>query len=251
MTKHLPYLHALYFGANTYIDNFRIYFLLTLIWLGIWAITSTLVFLMLSWFPWLIASHAPPGTTSAFTFDLFFLNLGIANPSMISMIALGIVLFTLVLFYNLIYQYQLVYLSMALYKNKTLELIDLFSFNKREFYVFAGARLLLALKFILGFLALVVPGFYLVTKYYFAGFSLIEKTSSTIADDTTFSAQLTKDIMWPMLFVVFMHGIAFAGLLPLTLVSLGCWAFYRPIANLADVHLYYTLQSTQLAGEAV
>ncbi len=73
MAKHLPYLNALYFGANTYIDNFRIFVLLTLIWLGIWAATSTLVFLLIYWFPGLIASHAPSGITSAFTFNLFFL----------------------------------------------------------------------------------------------------------------------------------------------------------------------------------
>lgn len=248
MARHLPYLNALYFGANTYIDNFRIFVLLTLAWLGIWAATSTFVFLLIYWFPGLIASHAASGIASAFTFNLFFLDLSISNPSMFSLIVLGIALFVIGLIYNLIYQYQLIKLSMALYKSTTLELTNLFSLD-REFFLFACARLLLALKFILGLLALVVPGFYLTTKYYFAGFSLIDKTSSSIQEDTILSAQLTNDLLWPVLFVLCMHGITFTGLVPLTILALGCWTFYRPIANLADVHLYYTLKSTQLAGK--
>ena len=156
MTKHLPYLNALYFGANTYIDNFRTYVLLTLIWLAIWTAFCGAIFL--------VHSYPHFGNTASFTpnFTELPINLLLLSTSTYKLLIVIVV----ALIFNLIYQYQLVLLAMAFYKSTSLRLADLFSLHEKEFYLFAGARLLLALKFILGLLALVVPGFFYHDKVF-------------------------------------------------------------------------------------
>lgn len=117
---------------------------------------------------------------------------------------------------------------------------DIFSKNT---YRFLLARILYILALSLGFMALILPGIYIYFKYYFTGFSVLEK-SNTLTDDRRHNAHITSRAPWRLLgyeiIISIVKGILNAGLIT---------AIFLPLVELTKMHLYKQLSEKTLASK--
>ena len=101
--------------------------------------------------------------------------------------------------------YMYLNLGMALYNGETISVRKAFSYPIGTFIQFLGARYLMYLKFFLGFVLFIIPGLYFLTKYYFAGFTIIDNTTQSIGEDMRLNRLLTHDKQWRLLLVFYLQ----------------------------------------------
>ncbi len=228
MKKQISYEAAFNFGFSSFINHIFTFFML---WVSSLAIIAVALLLgLLCWIPYaffLGLSNALPLTISLFTTPFGFL------------CSSGVLSFAVLLFYGF-YHYQLVRFSLAIYEGNPLPWREFFVFP-RSFFSFCIARLIRWLLICLGCI-LVVPALYWACKYYFAGYSLIDETSSTIADDRASIRNLTKGVRWQLLgFLIIIYLLSM--LISLTLM------FAMPIVYLASTHAYKQLKEQETSIE--
>ncbi len=132
------------------------------------------------------------------------------------------------------YNYQMLRFSMAIYEGNPLPWTQFFSFTRKPFLPYCLARSFRGIKVIVGLALLVIPGIYLALKNYFAGYSILDRSTNSIFEDARISAQATQDLKWQLIGFIAILWIAqlFA---TLTLF------FFVPILYLAQVHAYKQL----------
>ena len=116
--------------------------------------------------------------------------------------------------------HQVISLGMARHKGAPISLGSAFNLSLRSFFPFLGAQLLLMIKMIIGFILLIIPGFYLWTKNYFAGYPVIDSPHTTIGEDTEVVHQLTRNVQWRLFGLIM---IIFS--LPIIIFLATCFGF--------------------------
>ncbi len=229
MKKQISYEAAFNFGFSSFINNIFTFFML---WVSSLAIIAVALLLgLLFWIPFAFSlglSNALPPTFSMFINPLGFL----CSSAVLS--------FAVLLFYGF-YHYQLVRFSLAIYEGNPLPWREFFVFPK-SFFSFCIARLIRWLLICIGCILLFFPALYWACKYYFAGYSLVDETSSTIADDRASIRNLTKGVRWQLLGLLIIIYLL-SMLISLTLM------FAMPIVYLASTHAYKQLKEQDTSIE--
>ena len=136
------------------------------------------------------------------------------------------------------YNYQMLRFSMAIYEGNPLPWTQIFSFKRKPFMPYCIARTFRGAKVIAGLALLVVPGVYLALKNYFAGYSILEGSTSSVFEDARISGELTKDIKWQLMGFVAIIWVA-------QLVAGLALFFFVPILYLAQVHAFKQLNQIE------
>lgn len=115
---------------------------------------------------------------------------------------------------------------------------DLLS-NKGRFLPFLGVSILYQLMVVIGFILLIVPGFYLALRYQYAYYIILDDPKISIGKAFKRSAQMTKGIKWRLLW----FGIVSAGVVLLGLLALGVGMLFAvPVAALAQAFVYVQIR---------
>lgn len=236
------YKEALKFALTNVIDNTKTFFLLSLLFFGsLFLLAGTLVFVFKSLGISLVTAHTIMLKGGRpFTFN--WVNTPIRLAWMFSSSLLTV--YTYYIFCKL---------GLARYKGKPISFGKAFQHSTGEFFRFFGARLLLGLKAGIGFLLLLIPGFYIFSKYYFAGFPIIDGLTDSIRKDTELSKAITRGNQWRTLLVIYLSGSGgLIGMImipisiifpPLFIVAL----LVLPIMSLVEVHVYKQLEKAHRA----
>ena len=276
--KTFPYLQALYFGFSKLIDNFKTIFLLALSW---GAILYTTVVVLGS----VLFRLSYPGAHGSQQWIVTIMKnpsellVALKSLSVTTLSVFGSITLLLFICYNLVHLYQLLHLSQSIYKANPLRVRDLFHISIKDFLTFACARIIFWLKLLLanlpflllmgyaliekssanpiilvgGFLIAMLCSFlgiYIITTYYFTGYSLITNTTDSISEDSHLSALITYSLKWQMLFVLFMIPAASYFVNNPALAMIAGFVFFSPLLSLTSIHLYHSLKSTQLTRPA-
>lgn len=238
--KPFHFLQAVYFASATYINNFKIFFLLPFAWAAILLITliplGILTLLLLSEPLTLLGSLISRNILEAGSSALLDMTSYISLPFSF-LYAGSLILFLFFFFiYYFMYEYQLIRLSMSLYTGSSLTFRQLFSLSEGTLPSYMVARIIYGLRVILGLILFIVPGIYWACKYFFAGFSLVEKSSITIKEDTALSLKLSSSVMWQLLFVLILISLSMS-------VAIVYLFLLRPIVVLTETYLYFSLKS--------
>ena len=232
---------SLKFAASSYIEHFGFILKFILIWGLIYAVLGI-------GYAGLLRPHFGPlfwqwyANPAAFTSATALEFIKAITPSQWGVIAgISFVFYTINLFLMTYFGYQLIQLGMGIYDGKRPTLSELFSFEGKRYFSFTGARLLYVLKVTLGTLLFVIPGIYFAFKYIFAGYSLVEGTSTTISNDTAVSAQLSDQVKVRIFLATVGIGFlvgAITGVNPFYFYVL----FLVPFFSFNSVHIYKQLK---------
>ncbi len=246
MNKKISFKEAFKFGINSVIDNAKTFSLISLLYFGgllLLAGTIVVIFKLLGLplvSPVTFILKNGPHTTYwlstpvrlAWTFSVPF--------------------FAMYMFYILLK------LGFALHKGETISVGKAFQHSAGEFFRFFGARLLFALKMIIGLFLLVIPGFYIASKYYFSGFPIVDGKTNAIGKDATLSGSMSQDNKWRILLVTYlsgMGGVIAVFILPLSIIFpplIIVSLLTLPTMVLVQLHVYKQLEKGYLeASEKV
>ena len=67
---------------------------------------------------------------------------------------------------------------------------------RSHFFTYLRAQLWYSLRILLGIILLIIPGIYIRIRYFFTGFSILEKRTSTVFEDKNFVYALNKNAFW-------------------------------------------------------
>lgn len=219
--KQISYEAAFNFAFSSFINNIGTFFIL---WACTFAMGLLCVFLAAAAFIPIILS------TIAFPFGWIVLPLTISASAFL-------LIFTVILFAGF-YHYQMVRFSLAIHEGKPLAWSQFFVFQWTPFMPFCLARFVRWLLIILGTILFIVPGFYWACKYYFAGYSLVDGTTTRASEDRSYIRALTKGVRGQIFgFLILIYLLSF-----LTSLAL---LFPMPILYLASVHVYKQLKEQE------
>lgn len=224
--KNFSIKEAFKFGINKYIDNFGkflkfvlIFFLTFIVLFLISAGISVIIYKIFSNF---ISSEVG---NKLFAASLFFI------PIMFSTFVTGY-----------IFYYELIRISLDLYNNKEFDKFRILEIPKMKLFKFIIANTWFFIKVFFGFLLLIFPGFYILSKYYFTGISIVEKDNGICADKK-YTKELTKYIKLKI------FGFAILIYIAQTICSAGIITIIlSPIFTLAIVYAYKKLSEQVQAG---
>ncbi len=161
---------------STYLSYFKYFFVLALIFTAIYGLCFYA--LALSIWGW-EGLHFNYFALISFSFSTT------GNQSLI----IGALLFVLPeLFTFMVYKCALV-----IYNKQPITWQKMFSIDWSTFFTFLGARLLLMIQVALGFFAFIIPGIYILCKYYFVGLPIVENSKLTVQQDSKIANYISKD----------------------------------------------------------
>jgi uncharacterized membrane protein len=123
------------------------------------------------------------------------------------------------------------------YKNGHKEPIETIINQTRYFWPLIGSTILISLAVVLGLVALIIPGIYLMLRYMFAQVFIIDKNQGVL-ESMKNSAKITDGVKWQLLLF---------NLISLGVIVLGALAFgigllvAVPMVYLAMIHVYRQL----------
>ncbi len=232
--KTFSYTDAFKFAFSKYMDNFLLFLGITLTFAALF-IAAAILFLGLGIFTssFSYVSFVPVSTS-------YFPNITLITqePNNYRLIFTGGLFYVLTLYVlKEFYYYQLIRYGLSFYEHTPLKWSDFFGFDFTQFLKFIGARLLYVIKIILGLICLIIPGLYMVAKYFFSGFSLVDDKTHSIHEDKKMAAALSSEIMWSVFWFAVITGLLFGALSGFITI------FLAPIPVLAQVHAYKKLSS--------
>jgi hypothetical protein len=221
--KTLSYKAAFKFAFNTLVDHFGFYAKMYLLFAVLYFIIVT-IFASIA-YP--LAHRTPSIVEYKYLFSFPSYILSFYAP-------LSILLSLIIAFIIQYYIAKIIKSGLAYYSSEQSTLLP---FN--TFITYFIARFWYVIKMIVGFLLLIIPGIYIRYKYYFTGFSILDKGSS-ISEDSQLTTELTQNVKWQLfLFDLLRFALIvmlFAG--PFTF-------FLYPFFGLVEVHLYKQLLEHQ------
>lgn len=241
--KSFPLKQALSYAFSTYITHFKSFFILSLSMIFIRACILIAVDFVSIGFVTItqpaLAALMKVQLGEIFTTRLLLESLtptlAIAQQPFFHIIACNIflemILMAPVLF---IYEYLFMRLSMKLYQGHTPSLRELFSFREGTMRTFLKARIIYFTRIIGGLFLLIVPGVYWATKYFFAGFSIVDMIVTSVDEDKVISIELSLFIKWRLYF--FLLLIALCSYTGAVLHNF----FFVPIFMIAKTYLYFS-----------
>lgn len=134
------------------------------------------------------------------------------------------------------------HIILSLVDGKTVSITGIFS-RSDLFWKYLLASIMYALAMGIGFILLIIPGVYILLKYGFYGYAIVDRPELTAIDALKESARLTDGIKWQLLsFYLALIGINILGAL-----ALGIGLLYTiPVSSMATVALYRSL--TRITG---
>jgi len=132
-----------------------------------------------------------------------------------------------------------VYITLKVYKGEKPEFADIFGAN-RFYWRFLLADLLYGLIVMIGFILCIIPGIYLLIKYHFYGYIMIEQDAG-VMDSLKLSWDITKGAWWDLfLLFILCWLIMLAGFILCGVGALFAW----PIVIMAIVYAYKRIVDT-------
>ena len=188
------YKEALKFGFNKVLDNAVTVCLITFVYLSFFALLgiAAQVISRVYNLPFLVTNTITLQSGEVIPYQAI---------SLIWLLAYYVIFIPLTVYWY----YVLLNIGIDLYKGKDISVGKAFSYSIGTFFKFFGARLLMGLKFFLGLILLIIPGFYFLTKYLYAGFSIIDNPTLSIKEDAAISRSLTHHNKWRLLGVLYIE----------------------------------------------
>ena len=240
MNKLTPfsYTHAFRSALNKVFDNFSTFFYVSLIWTSVFLILGLSFIGLLFYQSIPLMSFIEPLTSSKHETSLF----------------LPFRFFFVMLCYLIVpfMRYQLIDLGFALHRGESISLKKAFPVNLANFFRYYLAILYMLLKVTLGTLLFIVPGYYLLAKNYFVGYTLIEDPSKGFREDMTTSHIITNSVKWRLLLVHYVQScgmLIVALLVPLSFLMPPLFflaVFLTAVLTLTDVEIFMQLKKLRL-----
>lgn len=137
------------------------------------------------------------------------------------------------------------HIVLSLVDGKTVSISEIFS-RSDLFWKYLWASIMYGLAMGIGFILLIIPGVYILLKYGFYGYVIVDRPELSAIDALKESARLTDGIRWQL----FSFYLALIGINILGALALGIGLLYTvPVSSMAVVSLYRSL--TRIATVSV
>ncbi len=137
------------------------------------------------------------------------------------------------------------HIVLSLVDGKTASIAEIFS-RSDLFWKYLWASIMYVLAMGIGFILFIIPGVYILLKYGFYGYVIVDRPELTAIGALKESARLTDGIKWQL----FSFYLALIGINILGALALGIGLLYTiPVSSMATVALYRSL--TRIASGSI